>query len=213
MADGHLLYGADGHLLRNADGHLVHTCPKAVEWGEDCEYCEEGQTPKYVTVTFSGLTATYDNDCHWGRKSFVDCLDGSYTLTQVGDACSWRRYQEGDFGHGEVYLGTYPNCETLQHSYAAIALDIELFRNYDDSWSLTAEFIWDNESDPPGYYILPGSGLVFVVHGVPDEEPSHPPCGATSGSAANTVAAWEDYSDGPIQGGGSVTIEGGLGPP
>jgi hypothetical protein len=46
-----------------------------IEYGTDCPYCEPGKTPKYVTVTISGVIPT--GECNWSWSPLFYCPWGS----------------------------------------------------------------------------------------------------------------------------------------
>lgn len=61
--------------------------------GNNCAYCDAGETPKYIKVTFSGVSSC--SGCYnvGGASKMVGAVavDGSYILEQVaGSNCEWR---------------------------------------------------------------------------------------------------------------------------
>ena len=100
---------------------IAGCCCTEIEEGYDCEHCDV--TPKYWTVTLSGITACAGcDDC--GDGSSVDSytvsgLNGTHVLTQVGSessstACKWqlagvgswsvKHYNDTTCGSGEVVV-------------------------------------------------------------------------------------------------------------
>jgi len=82
-----------------------------IERGYDCGYCDF--TPKYWTVTLSGIESsacTSCTNCSGASESFKDVslsnLDGVHLLTQIGsgaNACLWAKENFGSWsykGHG-----------------------------------------------------------------------------------------------------------------
>ncbi len=96
---GELAYDpGTGQLVYNPDtGQLALNCDD-VEYSEsDCEFCTGGQTPKYFTVTLSGIDAGVYVGCLecFIATSFNDtsvAIDGVHLLTETGvdpHSCRW----------------------------------------------------------------------------------------------------------------------------
>lgn len=64
--------------------------------GDDCEHCDPGQTPKYLTVTFSGMVfcgSCCNHPTSWDFK-YINNYEpnGTHLLTQSGaNACLWSK--------------------------------------------------------------------------------------------------------------------------
>ncbi|KKM79073.1 hypothetical protein LCGC14_1353600 [marine sediment metagenome] len=113
---------ASGKLKRDtASGKLIRSSP----YGDDCQYCTAGESPKQITLTVSGLS-----DCtvciqpvgggsEYYKASGVDAvLNGCVViLDQTANYCMWEKiYTNGDFGTLTHYAGA--NCTGPPTEYA-----------------------------------------------------------------------------------------------
>lgn len=124
-----MIYTKSGKILTNGSGVLCKSCcpdeePPFVP-GETCPLCVgslwgTGETPKYVTATFSGLepcefcTAGVGTNCHAGHGS----MNSSFTLTQSNYAanyCSW-------YYSSSVWRVTYSVYTSGGIGYSALTL-------------------------------------------------------------------------------------------
>jgi hypothetical protein len=99
-----------------------------IEYGYDCQYCDEGNTPANILLTITGLThctnCLYYTDCDGIIAAkvidFSAGINGEHTLQQVGSygegACTWYKRIYHDFTVIQ-YLDTYPTeCCTTEYS-------------------------------------------------------------------------------------------------
>jgi len=115
---------ATGKLQRdNATSKLMVANP----WGDDCEYCNPGATPKHITLTVSGLSDCvdcfhdehYEGDGHWKVSGVASVLNNCIViLEQTGaNPCIWEKiYTGGDFGTLTYYSGC--ECTGTPYEYA-----------------------------------------------------------------------------------------------
>lgn len=103
-------------LLGPAGKPACACCDDPYTPGLPCPYCD-ATTPKYATVTLSGITLCGPNE--WGT------VDGTYCLEQTGeDACEWQTWRHGWgcckssvgcldvelwLDNGDLYLGVGPS--------------------------------------------------------------------------------------------------------
>lgn len=123
-----LMRNPAGKLMRDTTtGRLMRTTP----YGVDCEYCDPGKTPKFITLSISGLS-----DCIACFEALVneyykvagvaavlnDCV---VILEQTVTPCIWeKRYTDGDFGTLTYYGGA--NCTGIPYEYAIDILDFRV---------------------------------------------------------------------------------------
>lgn len=119
-----------GKLQRdNATSKLIVSSP----WGDDCEYCNAGAAPKFITLTVAGLSDCeacfhdehYEGDGHWKVSGVAAVLNNCVIiLEQTVDPCIWEKiYTDGDFGT----LTYYTSCECTGTPYE-YAIDYLAFR-------------------------------------------------------------------------------------
>lgn len=92
------------------------------EQGVDCMYCDPGETPRYITLTVSGLAdclACYQvsENYFYEVAGVAAVLNNSVIiLEQTVDPCIWEKiYTNGDFGTTTYYLG--PGCTGTPYEY------------------------------------------------------------------------------------------------
>ena len=91
-------------------------------YGDDCEYCDAGETPRLVTASFSGLQ---DVSCLLGRYSAGTWYPSSksvgpaaainnqkFLLPQdISDNCIWSKNFPGSYGVVKYYNGWEGSCD------------------------------------------------------------------------------------------------------
>ena len=96
-----------GKLQRDtASGKLMVESP----WGDNCEYCNPGATPEYITLTVSGLSDCdiCFHDEHWKASGVAAVLNNCVVILKQDplDPCIWQKgYIGGDFGTLTYYSG------------------------------------------------------------------------------------------------------------
>ncbi len=79
-----------------------------IEYGDDCQFCDAGLTPKYFTATLSGINAGVHVGCltcvveGGTARSFdssVVTIDGVHLLTQTANPCIWEVTGVGAWSH------------------------------------------------------------------------------------------------------------------
>ena len=113
---------ATGKLQRdNASGKLMVEDP----YGDDCQYCNPGATPKYITLSISGLSDCdicfhdehYGGDGHWKVSGVAAVINNSVIILEQASSCIWERfYQNGDFGTLTYYSDH--ECTGIPYEYA-----------------------------------------------------------------------------------------------
>lgn len=117
---------ATGKLQRDvATGKLMRN--SAIEYGVDCGFCVAGQTPKYLTMSISGLVDCVDCNIYWnaGPLARFESVGVAAVLNnavvileqEAASPCTWsKEYLNGDFGT----LISYPNagCAGIPTNYA-----------------------------------------------------------------------------------------------
>ena len=83
-----MIYTRNNKILVGPNGHLASNCPGV---GDDCQYCDAGKTPKYLTVTISGFSSYGCVSGYSYSHNYDVDINGVYLLTQhqVGTTCSW----------------------------------------------------------------------------------------------------------------------------
>lgn len=118
-----MIYRRNNKILVTSSGKLASSC---IEYGNDCGVCDAGKTPKYVTVTFSGVsicTDCFNDDSSSGKVISYPVINKSFVVQQYfGEACRW-------FSHGFDLLewDTYPekNCQGNKTSHSeSIFIDV-----------------------------------------------------------------------------------------
>lgn len=111
-------------LQRNSiSGKLMVENP----FGVDCEYCNSGATPKYITLTVAGLSDCevcfhdehYEGDGHWKVSGVAAVLNNCVIILEQDplSPCWWgKMYTGGDFGTLTYYTGH--ECTGVPHEYA-----------------------------------------------------------------------------------------------
>jgi len=147
-----------------ANSLLRAGCCCGCEYGNDCEHCQSGKTPKYLTVTFSNVDA---NDCSGcfdisesagpDSKSMdnvsVSGVDGKHVLAQSGgDGCVWEKAGVG--GYSFSYYTSSTNC-TGSYVTKAGSFTVRMRRTA-GAWALEVV----DESDPDIVLIYAFQGWV-----------------------------------------------------
>lgn len=113
-----------GKLMRdNATSKLMVEDP----YGDDCEYCNPGATPKYITLTVSGLSDCdacfhdehYGGDGHWKVSGIAVVLNNCNVILEQDPLapCVWEKiYTDGDFGTLTYYSDH--ECTGIPYEYA-----------------------------------------------------------------------------------------------
>jgi len=141
MTDGtiHIYNGmilTDSGAIATADA----CCCDAIEYGDDCSGCfDADETPLYMTVVFSGVTACPDSGSIGGhtlvcRQAFASALNGTHKLTQDGtDPCLWtttvavdscatvRIFLACTSGTWDMYVDVSPQANTVYYDAACTA--------------------------------------------------------------------------------------------
>ena len=109
-------------------------CCDQPEPGDDCEFCDG--TPKYWTVTISGVDDGLCDDCglrtgeidkSWKMIEVV--IDGVYLLTQTGDPCIWATPAMVGVGTSQAQLWTdSDDCTGSNTGFSNHTLGIALTR-------------------------------------------------------------------------------------
>lgn len=102
-----------GKLMRDgATSKLMVSNP----FGDNCEYCNPGATPKYITLTVAGLSDCedcfhdehYGGDPHWKVAGVAAFLNNSFHVLEQDPVtpCIWEKiYTGGNFGTLTYYSG------------------------------------------------------------------------------------------------------------
>ncbi len=141
-----------GKLQRdNVSGKLMVENP----YGDDCEYCDPGATPKYITLSISNLTDCIDY-CflwegvikHWKSYGVAAVLNGCVIILKQDPLapCVWEKnYSIGDFGTLINFTGT--DCTGVEYEYVMDELYFRVEKTAADSLavgiSLRAHLVTD----------------------------------------------------------------------
>lgn len=138
-----MIHKLDGKILVK-DGKLCSTC--CVEYDEDCEYCDEGKSPRYATVEFVQGSVCLDcyNNVPLGRSvRYYPSGDVSdtYVLEQhSSDPCIWFLDADVDIGGFYRYYTTAINCVGTYSDIDFTNLKLTLVKTAADEARIT---IWE----------------------------------------------------------------------
>ena len=177
-----MIFTKSNKILTDAGKLRGCCCETPPEYGPDCEHCEPGKTPKYVTISFDGLT---DCGCtsEGGSESYLfegvaAALNGkSFLIPQVvgfGNSCYW--YNEGyptgiagTYGTGKRWInsGSCAGAPSVSWTNQAIWVCIERCISLEVENGISAYVIVGHPDAVPLYREY--SGIVFDNCDFPSE--------------------------------------------
>lgn len=138
-----MIYMKDGKLLTK-DGKLCKTCCAAA--GDDCEFCNEGETPLEIRVTFSSSVDC--PDCYWNQSSLnphsfryyaiAAMINRTFIVPQTpATPCWWEKFY--DVSGGIVKHWEKENCDgTADDTWSMVKVRIRVRKVGIDSMQVLA---------------------------------------------------------------------------
>lgn len=137
---------ASGALMRDtASGKLLRATQNLM--GADCEFCDPGATPQYITLTLSGLT--FCDGCLpnlmngpplWIRWIRPPDPNGTWLLEQAVNACHW---VFTDHITGTSYWGfNIAGCGGTPTFYAGSIRTIEVWKTGANAVTIMVHVVW-----------------------------------------------------------------------
>lgn len=147
---------ATGKLMR-AKGYEI---PGGI--GSDCEFCEVGKTPKYLSIMMENLVTCVSckaDGGYYGHKfvGVAEAINGNtYILEQdVAEYCVWKSGDiSGDFGTLELFW--YDDCSTPPAGnliyFTELSITISLGLTIDENPGIYIDVSVLASVNPPDYY-------------------------------------------------------------
>lgn len=166
--------------------------------GDDCKYCTADETPKFIKITFSGVTANIGECCidlsNTFYKNTSSGLSGSFILEQSGN-CGW--YYEDWYSEHTTNMKTYGP----ENPFFDIGPCEDLISNQDpDGITISVD------KRASGRVTVGAAHIANAVHFVFDGTPTITDCIACTVSNEFTEECNTDYTYAVCHG-GTATIE------